>query len=235
MSRVIGSGSVKEIKPWRMPDLGDSGAGATRQKSTLEPKSKAGTHSDPAQSGRQEEAQVNLLTAEKITEIQAQAYREGFDQGREEGHKAGLGDMQSKAKQLESLMVKLAKPFEQLDEQVERELLSLVSTLTRLLVRREIHIDSGLILGIVQEALQALPAAAREVRLSLHPEDAALVRESLTQGEEKPSWRIVDDHKLERGDCRVMSDTSLIDATLETRLQMLIATILDGEVRDTDT
>lgn len=227
LSKVIDSGSLKDIKPWRMPQLSESGGKAISQKPALEPKPKARaeTDSDPA-TGQE---QVNLLTAEKIAEIQAQAYREGFEQGRDEGRKAGLGEIQSKAKQFEMLMTRLAKPFEQLDAQVEQELLALVSALTGLLIRREIRGDSSHILQIVQEALHALPVAARDVKLYLHPEDAALVRDSLSQGEDERSWRVVDDHLLGRGDCRAVSDTSQVDATLETRLKMLIATILDGE------
>lgn len=234
MSRVIEGEALKELKPWRVPEFDDSGAEGVSNKPLRQPNPKAGSQSQSVQSGQQEPDTVNLLTAEKIAEIQAQAYREGFDQGREEGHKAGLRDMQSKAKQLETLILKLAKPFEQLDDQVEQELLTLVSTLTRLLVRREIENESGVILGIVQEALQALPVAAREVKLLLHPEDAALVRESLTEGEERPSWRIIEDNKLGRGDCRVISDNSRVDATLETRMNTLIATRLNGDVQDMD-
>ena len=227
MSKVIDSGSLKDVRPWNMPQLCESGSKAISQKSALEtkPKARAKTDSDPTPG----QEQVNLLTAEKIAEIQAQAYREGFDQGRDEGRKAGLGDMQSKAKQFERLMTRLAEPFAQLDAQVEQELLALVSTLTGLLVRREIRTGSGQILQIVHEALHALPVAAREVKLYLHPDDAALVRDSQSQGNEDRSWRIVDDHLLSRGDCRVVSDTSQIDATLETRLQMLISTEMDGE------
>ena len=48
--------------------------------------------------------------------------------------------------------------------------------LARQIVRRELKTDPTQIIGIIREAIAALPVAARDVRVHLHPEDAAVVR-----------------------------------------------------------
>ena len=75
-----------------------------------------------------------------------------------------------------------------------------------------------------------LPVAEGDIRLELHPDDAALVRELLHLDErEAPAWRIVEDPTLTRGGCRILNATSRIDATLENRIQQVVAAVLGGE------
>jgi len=101
------------------------------------------------------------------------------------------------------------------------------------LVRRELKTDPGQVLAVVREAMAALPLAARNVRLHLHPEDATLVREMLTLGDNERGWQIVEDPVLSRGGCKISSDTSQIDASVERRLHTVIANVLGGQ-RETD-
>ena len=210
MSKVIAGDDAQEFRSWSIPEL---------QSNT----------SDRGQAQAQNSGRQGLLTAEKIAEIQAQAYQEGFSQGRKEGIAAGKSEISARAQQLNTLMGLLNEPFKQLDGQVEQELLALVITLTRQLIRREMKHEPGEILAVIRQTMSALPMATRDVRLHLHPEDSVLVRESLTLNETEQTWRIVEDPVLTRGDCRVVSQTSQIDATLENRLNALIASMLGGE------
>jgi flagellar assembly protein FliH len=69
------------------------------------------------------------------------------------------------------------------------------------------------------------------VRLHLHPDDAALVRETLSPAEGEHAWVIVEDPLLTRGGCTVSTDNSKIDATAESRLQALIISVAGDERR----
>jgi len=98
--------------------------------------------------------------------------------------------------------------------------------IVRQLVRREVKTDPGQIVGVVREALGILPVASRNVRVVLNPDDAALVREVYALSEGELSWKIVEDPVVARGGCRVLTETSQVDATLESRLAALIAPLL---------
>jgi len=74
-----------------------------------------------------------------------------------------------------------------------------------------------------------LPVAARDVRLALHPEDAVLIRQALSLQDDGQSLQIVEDPVQSPGGCRVYTDTSQIDATVESRLNAVIARVLGGQ------
>ncbi len=99
----------------------------------------------------------------------------------------------------------------------------------RQLVRRELKTEPEEVIGVVREALGALPVAARNVRLMLHPEDAALVREAMPTAQGEQQMQIVEDPVQTRGGCRVLTDSSQIDASVEARLNAVIAHVLGGE------
>lgn len=184
-----------------------------------------------------EEETPDHLTAAQLAEIQQAAHEEGFEQGRTEGHafghreglEEGRGALQDRLARLDAMVSALEKPFEQLDRQVEEEIVSLVINMVRQLIRREVKLDPGQIVGVVREALGILPVSSRGIRVMLHPEDAELVREAYTLGEHDQKWQIVEDPVIQRGGCRVHTDTSQVDATLDSRLNTLIAPLLAGE------
>lgn len=170
-----------------------------------------------------------MLTAQNIERLQKHAYAEGFALGKREGLVAGQAEMRARAQRLEHLLQALQQPLAQSDDQVERELVQLAFAIARQIVRREIKLDPGQIVAVVREALSLLPMASRTAQLHLHPEDGALVREALALNETEQQWRVVDDPTVSRGGCRVNTETSFIDATLESRVAALAATLLGGE------
>jgi flagellar assembly protein FliH len=188
------------------------------------------------------------MTASQLEEIQNQAHSEGYQQGLQEGRDAGLKEFVQRVQQLEQIMRSLSKPFETLDETVEQQLARLAMLVARQLVRRELKTDPQQVIGVVREALSALPVTARNIQLALHPEDALMIREalSLQEGEENVQLaapgehcsdgggiHVVDDPVQSRGGCRVLTEVSQIDATVESRLNAVIASVLGGQ-RSTD-
>jgi flagellar assembly protein FliH len=178
-----------------------------------------------------------MLTAAQLGEIQKAAHAEGFEQGRREGqefgHREGVEQgraaVADRVRRLDELLDALDKPFERLDQQVEQEIVTLVISMVRQLLRREVKLDPGQVVGVVREALGILPVGARNIRVVLHPEDAELVREAYTLGEHDQKWQIIEDPVIQRGGCRIHTDTSQVDATLDSRLNSLIAPLLAGE------
>lgn len=220
-SKIIGAENQEEIRQWQPPEMIRSATDVSVQ-----------------------EARGSLLTAEQLEQVQSQAYKEGFERGKKDGfahgHKEAMAgaknEISQKAAQMDELLSALNTPFKELDEQVERELVSLTISMVRQLVRREVKLDPNHIIGVVREALSLLPVSARNISLVLHPEDAKLVREIFDVSDKELGWSIVEDPVLGRGGCKVITDTSQIDATLESRLAAMITTLLGGErtVDDTD-
>ncbi len=170
-----------------------------------------------------------LPTVSGLVDLQAEAYKEAFEQGLAEGREAGRGEIRVQVEKLAGMFYDLAKPFDALDAEVERELLTLAMALARQIVRRELKTDPTQIIGIIRDAIAALPVAAREVRVHLHPEDAAVVRQNLAPTESERAWTIVEDPVMARGGCQITTATSRIDARLETRLAAILSDLMGTE------
>ncbi len=67
--------------------------------------------------------------------------------------------------QLDVVMRSLARPFEELDKEVEEQLTLLALTVGKQMVRRELKTDPAQVIGVIRECVGRLPAAARDVRV----------------------------------------------------------------------
>jgi flagellar assembly protein FliH len=159
-------------------------------------------------------------------------YDEGLAQGRaaaDEEQAARLRALDQQVARLDAILVTLVRPLAELDMSVERELAELACAIARQVVRRELRTEPAHVIGAIREAVALLPAAARDVRVLLHPEDAALVRERLVDSGAARVWAITEDPMMGRGGCRVVAEDSTIDARLETRVGAVIALVLGDE------
>ena len=169
------------------------------------------------------------LTAGRLEALQKDAYQEAWQKGHEDGLAAGEAAARERADRLDELLAALARPFDELDDQIEKQLVELAMTVVRQLFRREIKLNPSHVIGVVREAIQLLPVASRNVRVHLHPDDASLVRDTLSPAEGELAWSIVEDPLTARGGCRVTTENSQIDATAESRLNALIRGIVGEE------
>jgi flagellar assembly protein FliH len=170
-----------------------------------------------------------MPTVRGLADLQEEAYKEAFNQGIAEGREAGRAEVRVQVERLSNMFYDLAKPFEVLDVEVERELLALAMALARQIVRRELKTDPTQIIGIIRDAIAALPVAARDVRVHLHPEDALIVRQNLAPTESERAWAIIEDPVMARGGCQITTATSRIDARLETRLTVILSELMGNE------
>lgn len=173
---------------------------------------------------------VPQLPPEELESIRRRAREEGLEAGRCEGREQGRAEMAAQAARLRAVLDALEAPLRELDDGVVEALTELALTIARHLVRREIHAEPGEIVAVVRQAAAELPVAARRVRVVLAPADASIVRAALGAGEGgEARWEIVEDPSVQRGGCRIESEHSRIDATVERRLAAIAAQILGGE------
>lgn len=174
----------------------------------------------------QEEA-PKPFTVEELEQIREEAYNEGFATGEKDGFHSGQlkGQQEAKARidsrlaELEALMGQLMEPMQAQDDQIEDMLLKLVETMVRQVVQRELKTDSSQITKVLRGALKALPMGAENIRIYLNPVDFDAAKALRERHEEK--WRLLEDDQLLPGGCRLETEHSQLDATLETRLQQI--------------
>jgi flagellar assembly protein FliH len=190
----------------------------------------------PAVSGQSVQGRRPGRTVAELEQIERTAYSEAFAEGKAAGLAAAraetqqaLDQLKAQVVRLDSMFATLSRPFQELDAQVEQELVNLSLAVARQLVRRELRMDPAQVIAVIRESVGLLPAATRDVRVHLHPEDAAVVREKLATPGGERAWSIVEDPVMTRGGCRVTTDTAQIDARLETRIGTVISAVLGDE------
>lgn len=177
--------------------------------------------------------EVQPLTLEELESIRQEAYNEGFAVGEKEGFHSTTLKVRQEAEQalapklagLEQLMAHLFEPIAEQDTQIEKSLVDLVQHITRQVIQRELAIDSTQIEHVMREALKLLPLGVGNVRLYINPQDFAQVKALRERHEE--TWRIVEDESLLPGGCRVETEHSRIDATVETRITQVMDKLFD--------
>jgi flagellar assembly protein FliH len=196
------------IERWRLPDVEGPIVGRSLE--------------DRRAAAAEESARRTMKDAE------TRGYEAGMARARAETS-AQLAALGERVKRLDQALHLLSRPLEQLDADIEEELAQLALSVGKQLARRELRIDPAQVIAILRESLALLPAAAREVRVHLHPEDAATVREHLTAPGTERAWTIVEDPTLSRGGCVIHSQASRIDARLEARIAAVAASALGDE------
>ena len=132
---------------------------------------------------------------------------------------------------LEGILKLLARPLDALDDAVESELARLALAIGKHLARRELKCEPAQVIALVRESVALLPLSSREVKVHLHPEDAATLRERLAPAVSERAWTLIEDPTLTRGGCIVRSESSRIDARVESRIAAVAASLF-GEERD---
>ncbi len=184
-----------------------------------------------------ETASSSNATAKELETIQQQAYQEGFALGQKEGHEQKTQELEQKLVTLNSIIELLSEPLKELDDEIVEQLSHLSMAVAKQVVRRELHTEEGEIVGIVREAMSALPASTRKIILNIHPDDSELIRTAFSLSDvsetDEQRWKVIEDPMISRGGCKISSENSTIDATVEARLNRVISTLMGGE-RESD-
>ncbi len=212
MSKIISREQVQSCAAWDVPGVSEQ------------------LDNNGAQSGATD---LHLLPPKQLEKIQKQAYEAGFQRGVLEGIKNGQQKINERAQKLDHVLSGLAQSLAEFDIDVESQLVALCTALLKQLVRREIKAEPGQVVAIVKESLSLLPIVSSNIRIRLHPEDAKIVQSVLFSSEENRDWHIVEDPVIQRGGCKVITDSSFIDATIETQIAQLIKQVFGG-LRESD-
>ncbi len=207
MSKIVICETIEDCKPWRAPNLDLSNDSSYDFKA----ENKGG------------------LTYEQRAKISQQSYEKSYAKGYMEGLAKGQKEIQEQLAHLPTLLAALSMPIPEVDNQVVDELVKLSMAVVKQMVRRELKISPDEIVAVVREALSLLPATPAEITLELHPDDAKLIRDTLISSSSELHWEIIEDPLLTRGGCRVLTHTSRIDATVEKRMNAIIAEVMGSE------
>jgi flagellar assembly protein FliH len=157
-----------------------------------------------------------------------QGLQEGLAKGNEQGLQKAQMQINEKLAELDGLMRSLTQAVNEQDYSLEQALLGLVQSISKIIIGRELSIDNRHIVTLVREALAAMPPSRDNVRIFVHPEDVATLDGAKELGGDQ--WKALPDQTLGRGGCRIETEQSLVDFTVEKRFQDLLEQILTKQL-----
>jgi len=240
-----------DFENWDLPDLANA-KDATPEESSLFGKPAAWYNNQHKEVEEVEvEDQPEPLTLDDIEAIRQSAYEDGFNEGKESGHlkgveegrlegiasgheeglaqgleqglQAGAEEIQQQAKTWESLIERLHRPLEKLDENAEYQLIHLATSLAEQITRSEVQTSPQIILQALKQAVDALPISEQKLIINLHPEDLAFVQSAYTESQcLQRGWDLQAEPALMRGDCQIHTQVSSIDYAFNTRIEQVL-------------
>lgn len=225
MSRIISSDSLTAYRRWELPSVEETVRPPTPEEIA---EIQRVAHDESFVSGHEDGRRAGY--AEGFKQGVAEGQAEGFQRGFDESLVIGREEVLKRVQHLDDILSWMSKPLEQLDKQVEEALAGLAITIAKHMVRKELRTSPGEIVALTRSIISLLPVSSTKVKVYLNPEDAQVIREVLAMGQrEEPTWKMIDDPNITCGGCVVNTDVSRIDATVEKRLNAVIATVLgDG-------
>lgn len=158
---------------------------------------------------------ADLLAARETA--RAQGHAEGMSTGLAEGRAHAMLQQQA----LEALLGGLTVEFSNASHALADDVLALALDLCKSMLRDTLKVQPERVLPVVREAIGCLPRITQPATLTLHPDDATLVRDAMSSELTEAGWRVRADATLTRGGCRVETAESRIDATMEHRWEKL--------------
>ena len=159
--------------------------------------------------------------AQGLQEGREQGYAEGRAQGYADGAEAGQTESAAELEQMRSIAATFGDAVAAADETIAADVLELALRLARGMVRTAFDVRPELIVPVVREAIGYLPVLQQPALLSLHPEDALIVRQGMADELTKGGWRIIEDAGIARGGCKVETASNQIDAQAQARWHRL--------------
>jgi len=167
--------------------------------------------------------------AEKAAAVNLEAkLEEALARGRQEGAKAAELRFGKATEALAVAVEEISRLRESLLNNASQDMLRLVLTIARQVIHVELSVNSGIILGTIERALQAA-VRADAYHLRVNGEDLALVTEKkplfLARISGLQNITIEADPTVGRGGCRLESELGEVDATIESQLEVIRRTL----------
>ncbi|MGM0481708.1 MAG: flagellar assembly protein FliH [Pseudomonadota bacterium] len=235
----------KATEKWHFPDItSDEHLKGSKTNALNKP---SRWHYEPPEEPEQEQ-ELKPLTADELEQIREAAREEGFkagynqghQEGQQNGHQEGLelgqkegfekgfeqgmadgrANMETQAQGITELLNKLSHPERKLTDDVAAEVLEMVLALTEAICLDIPYQQPDIIKKAVREALEVLPVTDQRVVIHLNPDDLELVEQLYSEEElKRQGWLLNKDELLERGGCRVTTDSSSVDYTMSSRIK----------------
>lgn len=172
------------------------------------------------------EREVKLPTPEDIQKIYDEARRKGRSEGYSDGYRDGMETAKSSVDEFSRNMSCLASPLKNIEEKIAHDMARLAVGIAKSVIRREVSMNPEVIISLANESISILPVKTASVSVHMNPEDCKILMSHLDTS--VIDYKIIEDASISRGGCRVVTKDSVVDCSLETRIEQVLDGVLGG-------
>jgi|GEM_PF-679283 flagellar assembly protein FliH len=171
---------------------------------------------------KEQEALLLKQAGEEAERIKGLSRKEAYEAGRDEGFKEGGEEVKNAVERLHSIIGATIKEREKILVNSERQIINLVLTMVKKIVKKMTDEDNKIVINNVREAL-TLVRGAMSVFIHVNREDFEFVSrhkaELIKMIEGMPEVKIIEDPAVDRGGVYIETDIGEIDAKISTQLE----------------
>ncbi len=160
-----------------------------------------------------------------------------YDEKLKNGYEDGLKQAQQTINEYQQTFEEIFSSFDHalkvIDEDIIQSITQLAVSISKQIIRRELQINSEQVVSVVREAIKLLPLEKGRLIIHLNPNDISVVQKVFNQDDIEHSYSLIEDPSIQRGGCKLATDDSLIDATIDSQVAQIAAKLL-GSQRTTD-
>lgn len=211
MSNLVPKGELSAFQRWEMTSFNEEAPVKLTEKPVV-----------VASISQEESAQIKEnARLEGYALGYQEAYAAGLQEGKNDGFAESKAEMDAQIADLRQISTNMSEQIRKANLSIGDDLLNLAIELAQAMTKSIMEIDRNLINPIVRDAIEKIPSIQQPAQLSLHPDDATIIRNNMGEELDKAGWRIMLDPHMQRGGCKLETAHNLLDATIDTRWQLL--------------
>lgn len=161
----------------------------------------------------------NLISRakEEAESIKENAYNEGYKNGIEKA----AADITNLQEQLKAFM----NAKEDVFQYIAPDILEISSDIAKKIIKQEIETNPQIIFNTIIDILKNVSKGEPKIAIKVHPDDVKFVKENLPEKVESlnidSKIGVMADPSLKRGDCKFITNNGIVDASIETQLEII--------------
>ncbi|MCP4132303.1 MAG: flagellar assembly protein FliH [bacterium] len=183
--------------------------------------------------GKFEAEKMIKETELKVSEIEHEAYKKGYEAGREEGFKDGQAEVMRLIDRLGTVVSTAVDIRDDLIRSSEKLMTEMILMISRKVIKDEIVERREVVINNIKEAIKRVKDRDRiDIRVNFADLDMTTAHkdELIKMMESLKKVNIYEDSRVERGGCIIETDVGAIDARISTQLDAI-----EEAIRNTST
>lgn len=165
--------------------------------------------------------QAEKIKKDSFSDGIKRGYEEGYKKGHEEGIESGLSETQDIRKQAQSVLEEAHRASREYIKNERDEIVNLSLSIAEKIIEYEVDTKDKAIENIVKKSIESV-IYKKSIKIWVNPLDYAILdckmNEILSATCDKAIVSLLKDETIKRGGCKIETEVSSVDATIDTQL-----------------